>query len=167
MPDNPIYSVKELANWVLDFANRNGERPSNMALNKLIYFAYEFALKKTGRKLTNAKIEAWDHGPVFREVYSAFKKYGAEPITDRASRYNTETNSVETVIPAIASDDEELMIEALEPLIRLPAYILRELSHEASGPWAVAWHHGMSSNPGMEITDDLIMNCLVTARIVQ
>lgn len=161
------YSVKELANWVLDFADSRGARPSNMALNKLIYFAYELTLRKTGRKLTNAKIEAWDHGPVFREVYSAFKKFGADPITDRATRYNTRTNDVETVVPSIAKDDEEMMIEALEPLIRLPAFILRELSHEDSGPWAAAWNHGGSSNPGMEITDDLILNCPATTRMVQ
>jgi uncharacterized phage-associated protein len=137
-----------------------------MALNKLIYFAYEFALKAYGRKLTDAKIEAWDHGPVFREVYSAFKKFGPDPISDRASRYNTRTNSVETVVPDIAPDDEVLIIEALEPLIRLPAYILRELSHDASGAWAAVWHHTKSSNPGMEITDELILNCPPTARIV-
>lgn len=167
MLESSTYSVKELANWVLDFADSRGARLSNMALNKLIYFAYEFALKTTGRKLTNAKIEAWDHGPVFREVYSSFKKFGSDPINDRASRYNTGTNSIETVIPAIASDDEALMMEALEPLIHLPAFILRELSHDASGPWAAVWHHNTSSNPGMEITDDLILDCPATARIVK
>ena len=167
MPESSVYSVKALANWVLDYAGRSGEQPTNMALNKLVYFAYEFALKSTGRKLTNAKIEAWDHGPVFREVYSAFKKFGADPITERATWYNTGTNEVETVVPAIDPDDELLMIKALGPLIRLPAYILRELSHDASGPWAAIWHHDTSSNPGMEITDDIILNCPGTARIVQ
>lgn len=157
MTDRSTYSVKELANWVLDFAASKGERPSNMALNKLVYFAYEHALKAYGRKLTTAKIEAWDHGPVFREVYSAFKKFGADGITDRASRYNTRTNCVETVLPDIAPDDQRLMIEALEPLIRLPAHILRELSHDNRGAWARVWFHQTSSNPGMEITDEIIL----------
>jgi len=138
-----------------------------MALNKLVYFAYEFALKRDGRKLTDAKIEAWDHGPVFREIYASFKKFGSDSIEDRATRYNTQTNTVEIVTPTIAAYDEELMIEALEPLIRLPAYILRELSHDASGPWAAVWHHETSSNPGMEITDDLILSSPATARVVQ
>jgi uncharacterized phage-associated protein len=158
--------VKEIANWILDFAEAKGERLSNMALNKLIYFAYEYALTGYGRKLTDAKIEAWDHGPVFREVYSAFKKFGADPIKARANRYNTRTNSVETVVPSLAPDDEALIIEALEPLIRVPAYILRELSHDRSGAWAAVWHHAKSSNPGMEITDELILSCPPIARIV-
>ena len=157
--DQSTYSVKELANWILDFAASNGEAPSNMGLNKLVFFAYEHALKTYGRKLTNAKIEAWDHGPVFREVYSAFKKFGSDNITDRASRYNPRTNCVETVLPHIAPDDEQIMIEALAPLIRLPAYVLRELSHDQGGAWSSVWNHQSSSNPGMEITDDLILTC--------
>jgi uncharacterized phage-associated protein len=159
-----VYSVKELANWILDFAESRGEKPTNMALNKLIFFAYEYALVTTGRKLTSAKIEAWDHGPVFREVYSAFKKFGADEITDRASRYNTETNSVEMVIPAIAFSDEIVIMEAIEPLIRLPAFILREMSHDVAGAWAKVWNHGSSSNPGMEITDDIIFESKLTSR---
>jgi uncharacterized phage-associated protein len=51
------YSVKELANWILDFAESRGAKLTNMALNKLIFFAYEYSLVTTGRKLTSAKIE--------------------------------------------------------------------------------------------------------------
>ncbi len=167
MSESSTYSVKELANWVLDFAQSKGEHPTNMALNKLVYFAYEYALTKQGRKLTNAKIEAWDHGPVFREIYSEFKKYGADPIKDRASRYNTRTNSVEIVNHNIASDDEELILEALEPLIRLPAFVLRELSHDSRGAWAKVWDHKSSSNPGMEISDDIILDSQPTASALQ
>lgn len=165
--DTSTYSVKALANWVLDYAEGQGERLSNMALNKLVYFAYEHALVTTGRKLTSAKIEAWDHGPVFREIYSSFKTFGGDPINSRATRYNTRTNSVEIVNPDIAPDDESLLIEAVEPMIRLPAFILRELSHDASGAWAQVWNHGSSSNPGMEITDEVILNSTPTASVIK
>ena len=164
MTDMDGYSVKELANWILDFAESRGEKLTNMALNKLIFFAYEYALVTKGRKLTSAKIEAWDHGPVFREVYSAFKKFGADEITDRATRYNTGTNSVEMVIPTVAISDEMMIIQAIEPLIRLPAFILREMSHDIAGSWAKVWNHGSSSNPGMEITDNIIFESKLTSR---
>ena len=163
--DNQSYSVRELANWILDYADSVGAQPSNMALNKLVYFAYEFALRERGRKLTSAKIEAWDHGPVFREIYSSFKAYGADPIVSRAMKYNTRTNSVEIVAPSIAPSDEAIIIEALRPLIRLPAYILRELSHDAGGAWDKVWNHDRSSNPGMEITDDLILGATPTRNL--
>lgn len=167
MSDSSVYSVRELANWVLDYAQGKGAGLTNMALNKLIYFAYEHALLAAGRKLTNAKIEAWEHGPVFREVYSSFKNAGADPITGRASRYNPRTNCVETVVPVIAPDDEVLLTEALEPLIRLPAYILREISHQFDGAWSSVWNHGQASNPGMEITDEIILASSPTASLLR
>lgn len=156
--ESPTYSVKEIANWILDFAESRGAPISNMALNKLVYFAYESFLVRSGRKLTKAKIEAWDHGPVFREVYSSFKQFGADAIPARATRYDPGTNSVEIVNYAVAEDDEKLLIEALEPMIHLPAYILREISHDSRGAWAKVWAHGATSNPGMEITDDIILS---------
>lgn len=163
----PMYSVKQIANWILDYADRRGLTLSNMSLNKLVYFAYEYALVTSGRKITGAKIEAWDHGPVFREIYSSFKKFGSDDITDRATRYNPITNSVEMVEPDIAPEDEKIIIEALEPMIRLPAFILREISHDDQGPWSSVWHHTASSNPGMEITDDIILANLPTSRLAR
>lgn len=159
------YSVKELANWVLDYADRMSVHLSNMSLNKLVYFAYEFGLKEKSRKLTGAKIEAWEHGPVFREVYSSFKGFGADAIRSRASRYNLDSNAVEIVVPALAPEDEQIMIEALEPLIRLPAYVLRELSHDEGGAWDRVWHHEQHSNPGMEISDYIILTSRPTAKV--
>ena len=161
------YSVSEVANWILDYADQLGQPLTNMSLNKLVYFAYEYALTAEGRKLTAAKIEAWNHGPVFREIYNEFKKFGSEPITGRAARYNTRTDSVETVIPNLADDDERLIIEALEPMIRLPAYILREISHDADGAWSKIWNHTTSSRPGMQISDDDIRDSLPTSRLAR
>ena len=165
MSEAEQYSVKAIANWILDHAEANGQKLTNMALNKLIYFAYEHALRTKGRKLTDAKIEAWEHGPVFREVYSSFKTFGAGVISSRATRYNTRTLLVESVAPSIAPDDEHLIIEAIEPLIRLPAYVLRELSHDAGGAWAKVWNHEEAANPGMHITDELILNSSPTVSI--
>jgi uncharacterized phage-associated protein len=157
------YSVKMIANWLLDYADAKNVKLSNMSLNKLIYFAYESVLRNYGRKLTNAKIEAWDHGPVFREVYAEFKRFGAEPITDRAKRYNTQLDSVELVIPALETKDERVIIEAVDPILKLPAFILREMSHQSGGSWDRVWNHTTSSNPGMQITDEIILTSQPTS----
>lgn len=165
MSGRPTYSVKAIANWVLDYADKRQVQLSNMALNKLVYFAYEHALRTHGRKLTSAKIEAWEHGPVYREIYSSFKKFGAGPIHDRATRYNTRTNIVEKVEAEVASEDQKLIIEAIDALIRLPAHVLRELSHDSGGAWAQVWGHEGSVIPGMEITDEIILNSSPTVSI--
>lgn len=152
------YGIREIANWILDFADTRNVSLTNMALNKLIFFAYEHALISHGRKLTKAKIEAWDHGPVFREVYRSFKEFGKSPITNRAAMYDAKSDQISVVIPTIANEDAVIIEEAIEPLVSLPASVLRELSHDAHGSWSAVWHHKARSNPGMQITDSIILS---------
>jgi uncharacterized phage-associated protein len=154
--ENQTYGIREIANWILDYADSRGLEVTNMSLNKLAYFAYERALVNHGRKLTNAKIEAWDHGPVFREIYRCFKEFGNKPITSRATLYKPELDRIEVVEPKISSDDAEIILSAVKDLVRLPASVLREISHGTGGPWDVVWNHEGRTNPGMQISDEII-----------
>jgi uncharacterized phage-associated protein len=156
MTEQRTYGVREIANWILDYADRKGLSVTNMSLNKLAYFAYERALVQHGRKLTKAKIEAWEHGPVFREIYRSFKEFGDKPIRVRAKLYNPASDRLETVKPQLAPVDEKIVEESIAALVRLPASVLRELSHDMHSPWAAVWNHTDPTNPGMEITDELI-----------
>lgn len=153
------YGVREIANWILDYADRKQISITNMSLNKLVYFAYERALVQYGRKLTNAKIEAWEHGPVFREIYRSFKDFGDKPLRARAKLYNVESNCLKVVEPQLSPEDEKIVEESIAPLVRLPASVLRELSHDIRSPWAATWNHANPTNPGMQITDELIRAC--------
>src|SRR5436853_5755481 len=99
------HSIRGLANWILDFADEVEIDITNMALNKLAFFAYEAYLLRKRTILTNAKIEAWEHGPVFREIYQDFKAWGDKPIRGRCSFYSVETDAVET--PKLVLPDEE------------------------------------------------------------
>ena len=156
MPER-TYGIRELANWILDYADENRQPLTNMSLNKLVYFAYAHALVNYNRKLSSAKIEAWEHGPVFREIYHSFKNFGSGNITNRASKYNAATNVVEIVEPVLSERDQAIIKEALGNLIRLPAAVLREISHASGGAWDRTWHHEGYSNPGMQITDHVIL----------
>lgn len=162
-----IYGIRQLANWLLDYANSRGVQISNMGLNKLLFFAYEHSLIFHKRKLTNAKIEAWDHGPVFREVYRSFKSHGNKDIDDRASVYDPKTDSVKIANPNIDIEDEKIIIEGIKDLISLPTYILREISHSNDGAWAQVWNHPGHSNPGMEISDEIIYRTNESRRLSQ
>lgn len=158
----PSYGVRELANWILDYADEQGVRLSNMSLNKLLYFAYEAALLQYNRRLTGAKIEAWEHGPVFREVYRSFKEFGDRPITKRASKYDPATGDIRIASRSLSASDESIVKEAIAPLINFSASVLRDLSHASDGPWAATWYHEDVTNPGMEISDEVIRRCYVS-----
>jgi uncharacterized phage-associated protein len=162
-----VYGIRELANWILDYGDKQGAGITNMALNKLLFFAYEHALINYSRKLTNAKIEAWDHGPVFREVYRSFKSFGDSPIISRAEKYNSATDRLEVAVAAISDADAIIIEEAVRSLVKLPAYILREISHADGGPWAATWHHKAKTNPGMEISDKIIYRTYESRGVTQ
>ncbi len=56
---------------------------TNLKLQKLLYFAQvEYMQSHNGDLLFDDDIEAWQYGPVVREVYDAFKQCGAYFITD-------------------------------------------------------------------------------------
>lgn len=152
------HSVRGLANWILDYAAELGLPITNMALNKLVYFAYESTLLRHGKIVTNAKIEAWDHGPVFREVYQAFKSFGDRPITARASFFSTRTGDVETSVAKLTDEDAAFLRKGLHDLMSLSASRLRELSHIPGGAWHRVWCYDGHANPGMEITPELILD---------
>lgn len=65
--------VRSIANFVLDLAEVQGVGVSNLSINKIVYFLHANFLAKFDEPLVSAKIEAWDYGPVFRELYREFK----------------------------------------------------------------------------------------------
>jgi uncharacterized phage-associated protein len=162
--DQAGYSIRGLANWILDFADSRGQQLTNMAINKLAFFAYEAVLLRKSKMLTKAKIEAWDHGPVFRELYQDFKKYGDRAINGRASFYSVQTGNIEVSQVHLSLEDESEIVSALSPLIGLRASQLRDLSHVEGGAWHTVWAYEGHANPGMEITPELILEAATPAR---
>lgn len=147
-----MYDVRGIANWFLDKACECQIQITNMALNKLVYFAVERGILESGLLITNAKIEAWEHGPVFREVYQAFKNFDAKPITSRATRFDSRTRSMVQANEAFCSDIIELLNATFASYGSLSASQLSAISHQRGSPWEMVWWHEGKVNPGMEIT---------------
>lgn len=160
-PQQLGHSVRGLANWVLDFADQHGARHTNMGINKLVFFAIEALLIEQGVLLTNAKIEAWEHGPVFRELYQSFKKYGNGYIAGRASRFSAVKNEFEEARIQLDAAEEAALQKALLPLIHKSAAELRALSHKPGGAWHKVWWYEGHANPGMEISPALLIDSAV------
>ena len=150
-------SIRGLANFVLDHADAMGIPVTNMALNKLVYFVVERLLVERGVLISNAKIEAWEHGPVFREIYQSFKTNAERPIEDRSKGFCKETVSMKTVRLDLNSKESDEVKRLIERYIGYSASQLRKLSHVEGGPWHQVWWHRGHANPGMEITPDVIL----------
>jgi uncharacterized phage-associated protein len=150
------YDVRTVANLVLRRAKEQGKKVTNLHLNKSLFFMHVDCLRDHGAPLLSAKIEAWEYGPVFREVYNQFKKYRAEPISDYAKRVSYLTGELEV------ADDElpQVMIDYLQDLadfyLSVPASVLVDISHAKGGAWDMVWSNSGDFNAGMEITEQII-----------
>ncbi|MBQ8708432.1 MAG: DUF4065 domain-containing protein [Succinivibrionaceae bacterium] len=71
------YTASEIAAYVVKFAFDETEPATNLALQKLLYF-FQYASLVVLNKPLNSTIqfEAWNHGPVVREVYSNYRING-------------------------------------------------------------------------------------------
>lgn len=157
------YDVRAIANFVLDYAAARGVGVTNLALNKIIFFLHVSYLIKFDRPLVSAKIEAWEYGPVFREIYRTFKAYREKPIESRAQRINPDSG-VSEICKADLSNEETVFVETeVEKLIRFSASTLVSMSHVSGGPWDSVWNHDTVSNASMKISDEVIRSWYKTA----
>jgi uncharacterized phage-associated protein len=148
------YPAKAVANEFLELAKRDGKPLTAMQLQKLVYFAYGWYLAITGKRLINERIEAWQWGPVVPSLYSEFKRFGSDSITDFA----TETASSRPY--RVRSDDSIQDGEALRIIKRVwevygkySASQLSTMTHEQNSPWAQTPERDVK---GTDIPDDLI-----------
>jgi uncharacterized phage-associated protein len=152
------YDARYIANLILDMAEATNTAVTNLEINKITYFAHAIYLGKFGVPLIDAKIEAWDYGPVIREVYSEFKKFGASEIVDRATKLDLSTLKRVAVYEKMNDLDRAFLLPVIEKYMKLGATKLVYLSHEKGGPWDRVYNSSGRSNPGMEISNSLIQD---------
>lgn len=133
--------IRALSNRVLDYADKIGRPITNMALNKILYFVYFHLLIEDNLKITDARIEAWDYGPVFREVYHGFKHSGSGPIRIRLNSFDM---TIKRMTEAHCDLDQSLasrIKQIVDDYIFFDAMQLRDISHEMGGAWYRVWNH--------------------------
>jgi len=151
------YDIRALANEVLARLWAKGVEPTNMALNKLTWFIYERALTSLHALVSDARVEAWDHGPVFREIYSPAKEYGSAPVGAFLQGFSRQEKKMMPVREQLDPKISELIDKVLNEVGELSAARLRDMSHEKSGPWDRVWNSGRRTSAGMVISPHLIL----------
>src|SRR5688572_13625678 len=99
------YDARQVANHMLDRADQNGIVVTNLAINKLVYFAHGIYLADFSKSLIKNSFEAWQFGPVVQVLYDAFKTFGNAPITSRARRFNPAENTFVEFPDGLAHED--------------------------------------------------------------
>lgn len=151
------YDIRAIANWILDYLAETSRSITNMALNKITYFVVERGLVEKSILFSPARVEAWDHGPVFREIYHAMKADDNRPISKRITRYSVRDRETIEAREQFSAEDVGFFESVVGDYMNFTASQLRGISHREGGPWDQVWRSARPVNPGMVISTALIL----------
>lgn len=71
-----LYSVIDIANYVIDYGSQNQKEITNLRLQKILYYIQGYFLKMYDKPAFNEEIVAWPYGPVVPEAYYTYCMHG-------------------------------------------------------------------------------------------
>lgn len=154
-----MYDVRDVANFTLDYADERGVEITNLALQKLLYFAHGWFFSIFDEPLIKNKFEAWQYGPVQRVLYDQFKTLKDRPIRGVRATF-IDPASGESVLKdySILEIHAEVVRSVLQKYERFSAGQLVNKSHAEDSPWEFVWQQAEEAiYPGMRIPDNLIL----------
>jgi uncharacterized phage-associated protein len=102
-------------------------------------------------------VEAWDHGPVFREIYGPAKVYRDEPIAALLEAFSVPKRKMEPASAALDDETSSIIDDAVERYSGRTASQLRNISHIEGSPWYRVWYSGQKTSAGMVISPNVIL----------
>lgn len=81
----------------------NNLETTNLVLQKLLYYTEIFYMALNNKALFNTKCKAWDHGPVYGNIYYEYKNYKGEIINIENININLDSNVKRVVDKVIES----------------------------------------------------------------
>jgi hypothetical protein len=128
------YSAMQVANAFIQKA-LDGKIPdlTPMKLQKLMFFAQSWYLKKYRVRLINDEFVRWRFGPVIQSVYYEFSSVGGGLLTE--NKVFARDARGEIVTPSIASNDDAFLDAIVHAYGNYSGWQLSDMSHAAGGAW--------------------------------
>ena len=129
--DHKVATVFDVANYFISKASLDADSGSVMThlkLQKLCYYAQAWSLAIYDTPLFQNEFEAWQHGPVCRELWDQLKDYKYNPILEEI-----ESNNI-----AFSEEEFDILNQVWDIYGDLGAKTLENLTHSEE-PWKVAW----------------------------
>lgn len=135
-----MYEARKICNLLIARYGARSSDLTNLRLNKLLFFIHGWGLTSRPEGLVRNHFLAWQHGPVIRPVYDAFKQYGESPIRGLAEYldYATGANKIigyDDITPA----DADTVTRVFESYDRYSTGELYDLAHQPGGPWDIVY----------------------------
>ena len=140
-----------IANQFFPLAQRAGNPLTNMRIQKLVFIAHGWSLAINDQPLTIDDPEAWDYGPVYRDLYKSLRDYGSNYITRPIlySDYLQFADNNEAVAP-VTQQEQQLITAVWENYGHFRAFQLSALTHVEGSPWSRAYAEGQNTVIGRQ-----------------
>lgn len=132
-----------VANRFLELAREQGRSLTPMQVLKLVYIAHGWMLGLNSRPLIKQPVEAWQYGPVVRDVYNGVRSYGRANVQSAMWAPPGELDDVET----------DMVRQVYELYGHMDGIALSSITHMPETPWALTYQPGSF---GDVINNDLI-----------
>lgn len=151
------YDARAVANALLDLAERRSIALTHIALHKIAFYAHGWHLLQRGSPLIRQEFEAWEDGPVQRQVWETLKTGKHQAVRRRATRFDPIDQRHEEVPPNLAQEDLDFLDAVLASYGHIAGGELSEMTHAKGGPWDRVWNAPDGRvNLGMRISNQLI-----------
>lgn len=145
------YPILHIANKIIANTDvEQGELISNLKLQKLLYYMQGFHIAVFDAKLFENDIEAWQYGPVVRDMYFHFKEFGKSSIT----------LTDDATIAEMTDEEEELFNEVLAEYSQFSAIKLMNMTHDEL-PWEKTFNEAPQGVITYQLMSDFFKTQLV------
>lgn len=138
------YSSSLIADYILFSGAEKGKGFDRLKLLKLVYIAHGFFLALHERPLVSEPVEAWQYGPVFRDLYLK--------IVDKTNSNQVTTSLVSPKKPELDTDACKVIDKVMDAYCDLDGVFLSFLTHKQGTPWTETYQAGKN----VIIPNDLI-----------
>lgn len=134
--ENVPTTAAAVANYFLAKAAQESIEMRHLKLQKMVYFAYAWYAGNDCGELFREDIEAWQYGPVIRDLYLQFLECGKSPIRRRAVSYDPEQHrNVEAVVRD--QDIREYLDQIWDAYKSRKDSWLVSATHKDDEPWGI------------------------------
>jgi uncharacterized phage-associated protein len=130
------YDARQIANLLLDLFDSNAHGVTNKKINKILYYIQAVALVRLQIPLVRNHFEAWDHGPVVKVVYHAFKNFEYRPISSPATALDYVSGK------EVVMGFEHIAAEHRDFIFRVAEYYMKFTADELEDMTSSGWPLG-------------------------
>jgi uncharacterized phage-associated protein len=153
-----------IANEFIRLAAKDGRALTQMQLQKLVYIAHGWNLAINSAPLTLDDPQAWEYGPVYRELHQALRHYGRSGVTREIKNEDFtpgifDDEPSKSAVASLSENERALIQRVYNDYGRFHAFQLSALTHRDGTPWTAVYANGAGRSH--VIPPDMIRNHFV------